>query len=397
MNIDLKIKRGVDVVQTPRAMQLSGIFDVPPAQRSESSWHHQFVLPESWNIGVIVGPSGSGKTTLAREAFGPQMIDHWDWPGDKCILDGFPADLGIRDITGILSSVGFSSPPSWLRPFHALSNGEQFRVTVARTLAECPELAAIDEFTSVVDRQVAQIGSAAVAKAVRRRGQKFVAVTCHYDILDWLEPDWVYEPHTCKLTLNVGPDGSRGSLWRRPKINLNVFEGSSSAWPLFRQHHYLSGNISRQARVFLGYIEGMGKPRLAAFFSILPQAGFKGVWRGHRTVVLPDFQGIGIGNVIIEGVADVLWDREKKHYWATTASPAIIAYRKGRPDRWKLTRRGMAGKYGKTGAMKNSNSSFGRITTSWKYTASSQRKNKEQELKKLERKRTQEKECSEDS
>ncbi len=50
-----------------------------------------------------------------------------------------------------------------------------------------------DEFTSVVDREVAKVGSYAVSKAVRRQpGKQFIAVTCHYDVVDWLEPDWVF-------------------------------------------------------------------------------------------------------------------------------------------------------------------------------------------------------------
>ncbi len=54
---------------------------------------------------------------------------------------------------------------------------------------------AFDEFTSVVDRNVARIGSAAIAKGIRKHQIlcRFVAVTCHYDILDWLTPDWVID------------------------------------------------------------------------------------------------------------------------------------------------------------------------------------------------------------
>jgi hypothetical protein len=48
-----------------------------------------------------------------------------------------------------------------------------------------------DEFTSVVDREVAKVSSLAIQKAVRRTKKKFIAVTCHYDVLDYLEPDWV--------------------------------------------------------------------------------------------------------------------------------------------------------------------------------------------------------------
>ena len=71
-----------------------------------------------------------------------------------------------------------------------LSGGEQFRCDLVRALLKPGDLVAFDEFTSVVDRTVAKIGSAAVAKSIRkgRIGKKFVAVTCHYDVLDWLEP-----------------------------------------------------------------------------------------------------------------------------------------------------------------------------------------------------------------
>ena len=100
----------------------------------------------------------------------------------------------IKDITGILTAVGFSSPPSWIKPYRVLSNGERFRCDLARAILEGGELVVFDEFTSVVDRTVARIGSAAVAKAVRRTGPpRFVAISCHYDIARWLQPDWVLD------------------------------------------------------------------------------------------------------------------------------------------------------------------------------------------------------------
>jgi ABC-type ATPase with predicted acetyltransferase domain len=119
--------------------------------------------------------------------------------------------MAIRDIIELINSVGFSSPPAWVRPFHVLSTGEQFRVSVARALAErlitgeTPEggrgLVVLDEFTSVVDRTVAQIGCAAIARTLRREGEggrlpQLVAVTCHYDVEEWLQPDWTYSPVT---------------------------------------------------------------------------------------------------------------------------------------------------------------------------------------------------------
>lgn len=75
--IRLDITRETPVMNTPRVMQMSGLFDVAPAKRSVQTWHHDFTLPANWNVGVIVGPSGAGKTTLAREAFGRQLPSRW--------------------------------------------------------------------------------------------------------------------------------------------------------------------------------------------------------------------------------------------------------------------------------------------------------------------------------
>src|SRR5439155_19760773 len=59
------------------------------------------------------------------------------------------------------------------------------------TLSLHDALPIFDEFTSVVDRTVAQIGSAAVAKTIRRSGKQLVAASCHYDVIEWLQPDWI--------------------------------------------------------------------------------------------------------------------------------------------------------------------------------------------------------------
>jgi len=52
-----------------------------------------------------------------------------------------------------LSAVGLNSVPSWCRPYHVLSNGEQFR---ARMAAMLNSDTSFDEFTSVVDRTIAK-------------------------------------------------------------------------------------------------------------------------------------------------------------------------------------------------------------------------------------------------
>lgn len=323
----VNIVKEIKIIKTPRVMQLEGIFDIPPSERSTETWVVDLQLPDNWNVGLIVGPSGSGKTTVARELFGDNMVNGWEWSKDKSILDDFPKEMSIKEIVGLLSSVGFSSPPSWVRPFHVLSNGEQFRVNMARTLAEQKELSVIDEFTSVVDRTVAKIGSAAIQKTVRKRNQKFIAVSCHYDIAEWLEPDWIYQPATNEF---VG-----GRYLRRPQINLEVKRVHSSAWRLFRKHHYLNTSLNSSAVCFCAFWEDVP----VAFTAVLhfPHPIRKNTKREHRTVCLPDYQGVGIGNAMSAYIGAVCKGMGHS-FISQTSHPAMIQAR-AKAKEWRMMAR----------------------------------------------------------
>jgi GNAT superfamily N-acetyltransferase len=352
------IVRDSPIIQTARVMQISGIFDVPPCEHSAERWEVSLPLDFEWNIGLIIGPSGCGKTTIARELFGTSVCSGFEWPDDKSLLDGFPPEMGIKDITEILSSVGFSSPPLWLRPFRVLSTGQQMRVNVARLLSENNDLAVMDEFTSVVDRTVAQIGSAAIAKTVRRRGQKFIAVTCHYDVEEWLQPDWVYQPHTNEFL--------RRCLQCRPKIELEVSRVHHSCWGLFQPYHYLNQSFNKSARCFVAFLKGEPVALQAVLPSPHPIA--KNVYRGHRAVCLPDYQGVGIGNALITHVASAYHGIGRRTL-ITTASPTLII-RWSRDAKWQCIRKPhLAASRGKTTgkAMRAWIPAINRLTSTWEY------------------------------
>jgi len=178
-----------------RVSQIAGMFDLALAETSQETFSVEVPSPdEDWQIGLIVGPSGSGKSTIARQAFGSDVHQAGEWDAARAVIDGF-GELPVKHVTQTLTAVGFSSPPAWVKPYAVLSNGEKFRCDLARALLAGRELVVFDEFTSVVDRTVARVGSAAVARAIRsgKIARKFVAVSCHYDIAQWLEPDWVVD------------------------------------------------------------------------------------------------------------------------------------------------------------------------------------------------------------
>lgn len=318
------VKHSSPVKQTGRVMQLQSMFDVPVSKKLEKRWDVDLPIEDrEWNVGLIVGPSGAGKSSVARECFGDDLVAGYNW-GRGALVDDFPAHLSIGDVVAALGAVGFNTPPSWMRSFSTLSTGEQFRATCARALVDDRSLVALDEFTSVVDRQVATVASSTIAKAVRRNDRKLVAVTCHYDVEEWLQPDWVYQPGTGAFTWR--------SVQPRPRVDLEIYRLDRSAWKLFAPHHYLSADLSKAAQCYGAYVDGS----LVGFTSYIhfPHAVARNIKMLHRTVVLPDWQGLGISTALTNTIAQQLHDQGWR-VRSVTAHPAMIAARRRSP-RWKL-------------------------------------------------------------
>jgi GNAT superfamily N-acetyltransferase len=321
VNVEVPIQR------SSRVLQVESIFDVPPKEHETRTWEVDLPIEEQdWSIGLIVGPSGCGQSSSARAMFGEAMIEPFEWSSTRALVDEFPEHLGIREVTGLLSAVGLGSVPAWMRPYHVLSTGEQFRATVAHTMASVDDLAVIDEWTSTVDRQVAQVASATASKLVRRSGKRLVAVTCHYDVEEWLQPDWVYQPHLGEFTWR--------SVQPRPRVSLDVYQVDRKSWSAFSHHHYLSSSLLSSAKCFGGYVNG----QCIAFTSYrhLPHAKTNNIKMGHRLVVLPDWQGLGIGLALDDWLGEHL-AAQGYRYRNAVAHPAMIrAYSKS--PRWRLVR-----------------------------------------------------------
>lgn len=273
--------------------------------------------PGVFGIGLIVGPSGTGKSTLLRR-FGIPTAPRWD--DCKAIASHFDTAQHAYERLG---AVGLNSIPSWMRPYHVLSTGEKFRADLARQIGGG---AVIDEFTSVIDRNVAKSCAAAMRRYVTRAGVTgMVLASCHYDIIDWLQPDWVFDTFTGQLA-------GRG-LERRPSISLKIEPCSAEDWSAFGVHHYLNTSMNKAARCWLVSWGGVRVGFVSAL--AFPNANFKKGWREHRTVVLPDFQGLGIGVAASDAVAQ-MFVSDGCRYFSKTAHPRFGEYRNQSPL-WKPT------------------------------------------------------------
>ncbi len=198
--------------QSFRVKSLMGQYDLEDKEVIQN-FKGDYSLPKKWNIGLIVGNSGSGKTSICKNVFGDFTTLEWD---KNPIIDNFSNHLSMEEITFALGSVGFNSVPFWLKSYHVLSNGEKSRADLARLSLE-NELVCYDEFTSLVDRDVAKSTSNSVQKLFRKLDKKFVAVTCHHDVLEWLNPDWVYNTDT-KVFCLPKLQGAKGSNLTSQKL-----------------------------------------------------------------------------------------------------------------------------------------------------------------------------------
>ncbi len=162
------------------------------------------------------------------------------------------------------------------------------------------------------------------------------------------------------------PHWPRGSL-QRPTLRLAVRRVPQKLWPHFARHHYLSGGLSTAATCYGAFLEGeterrsdreTGKidpslrlsfppslclpspqplaPRPSSpigFCAVLATLGWKRTKRITRLVVLPEFQGLGIGPRLAETVAAA--QAAKGNRVTITAShPSVLAWC-WRSPRWK--------------------------------------------------------------
>ena len=300
------------------------MFDIPRENESVTVIRDNLDIPSgNWNIGLLHGPSGSGKSTLLRKFGSPKSFE---WSKTKSIISHFD-NLSPDDAASLLSGVGLSSVPTWLRTHDNLSVGEKFRCDMARAISQGGnEPIIIDEFTSTIDRNVARAASVALSKFIRRNNKRIVLASCHSDILPWLIPDWAYNP-------SEGVMRTASECLRRPDIELKIFRTKYQNWELFKHAHYLSAEINKSSRCFMATWNNIP----VAFSSILafPNPYLKNAWRESRTVCLEDYQGLGIGVSLSNYIGSMIRAGDGRFY-SKTIHPSMVAARL-KSDKWKET------------------------------------------------------------
>lgn len=266
----------------------------------KKSKHHLKIeginVPEKWNVGLVYGASGSGKTTLAKKLFGDEVFKAI-LDDNLPIIDQLPKELTYEECASILSGIGLNSVPCWVRPVKTLSNGQRARAEAALLMVQNAGIINIDEWTSVVDRTVAKAMSHCLQKFARKNNKQIILLSCHYDVLEWLIPDWLIDCNEQKFYLREEEDFF---FKRRDELVFTIRKIGRDSWKYFSKYHYLSERLPGGSIVLYGLFFEDKQIGFQCFANYTPHVkGKQKIYHSNRTVIHPDYQGLGLGIKLI--------------------------------------------------------------------------------------------------
>jgi energy-coupling factor transporter ATP-binding protein EcfA2 len=364
-----------------RATKAANSLDIDAKKKSEHHFKVQADVKSEFSIGLIVGASGSGKTTLAKHIWGndcfKEILDV-----SKPVIEQFPETMTYDEIATMLCGVGLTSVPCWIRPAFTLSNGQKARAECALQMSINEEFIVIDEWTSVVDRTVAKVMSHCIQKYARKTNKKIVLLSCHYDVIEWLNPDWV-------IDANKQEYENRRLLWRNfrrtEQIEFSIYETNRSTWPFFSQYHYLNEKLAGGKQFFYGLWCGKNQIGFLAFTNYVPfrkDRPTKMQLHFNRLVIHPDYCGFGLGIHFLNKCSDILHHANYEIMGKFSSMPVYNALKSN--NNWRLNdvmrhtkiivggnmKRGQSDGYDRNKAINNGNNAGFRLdvkTYSFKY------------------------------
>lgn len=276
----------------------------------KKSVHHLKIdninIPADWNIGLVYGNSGSGKTTLIKHLFGEDIFDI-KLDETKPIINQLPKDLSYDECASLLNGIGLNSVPCWIRPVNTLSNGQKARAEAVYLMTKNKDVVFIDEWTSVVDRTVAKAMSLCLYKYAKRNNKKIILCSCHFDIIEWLKPDWLID---CNKQQFILPKSEDFFFKKREQIKFEIREITKDSWKYFSKYHYLSDKLPGGKLYLYGLYHKNNQIGFQCFANYTPhKKGTKLILHSNRTVIHPDYNGLGLGIKLINETCELLLNK----------------------------------------------------------------------------------------
>lgn len=180
-----------NVERSPRVLEIGESFGLALSDKEFVIYDGLEIDIDQGDIVEIIGQSGSGKSLLLRD-LKEKMIAQGLKVADlgEIVLEEKPViDLVGRstvDATDLLAKAGISDAWIYIRKPSELSDGQRYRLKLAKIMEQDADVWIADEFGAVLDRVTAKIVAFNIQKVARRLGKTFMVATTHTDLSEEL-------------------------------------------------------------------------------------------------------------------------------------------------------------------------------------------------------------------
>ena len=182
------------VERTPRVLEIAEGFGLGLTDKKFVIYENLEIEIKQGDVVYITGQSGSGKSLLLKD-LAAEMREEGRQVADlnEIKLECLPVielvGANTTDATDLLAKAGISDAWIYIRKPNELSDGQRYRLKLAKVMETNADVWIADEFGAVLDRETAKVVAYNMAKVARRMGKTLVVATTHTDLKDELGPN----------------------------------------------------------------------------------------------------------------------------------------------------------------------------------------------------------------
>ena len=183
------------VTKTTRTLEIAESFGLGLDEKEWSLYDNLELEIRGGDVVYITGQSGSGKSVVLRElqrlmreeGQDVASIEDFAFDDSKNVID----QLGktTSEALGLLSMAGLNDAYLFVRKPSEMSDGQRYRLKIAKLIETGAKVWVADEFGAVLDRVTAQVVASNLQRAARKAGATVMVATTHEDLKNALRPD----------------------------------------------------------------------------------------------------------------------------------------------------------------------------------------------------------------
>lgn len=181
------------VARSERVLALAEAFGLGLEEKEFHLFKELPIEIDAGDVVYITGQSGSGKSQLLKElcrqmAESGLEISNLDDVAfeEKALIDQLGGNL--NEALELLSRAGINDAYLAIRKPSELSDGQRYRLRLAKLFEQNASVWVADEFGAVLDRITAKTVAHSAQKLARARGKILMVATTHTDLVEELGP-----------------------------------------------------------------------------------------------------------------------------------------------------------------------------------------------------------------